>query len=294
MCVACPHTTTARARRTTPILGCVRALALLSLALTGCQLVFELDATPTPPSTERCGPFGAAVTSIEVDGLGGAKFDPQHGATPGELWLSSFFAGSQDVYHAQLVVEPGMYLADPGGPYNTPEDREWDPALTADGTLMFFLTTRGGADQIYQVEQIDGVFEGEANLVAGLPDGIAGYDLSADGLAVYGSGVDREMFVARRGSRTEPFLPIESLGFTGEYPSISADELEIYYNDLETGAIVRRTRKSKDASFGAEETPFENGVILMGIDPDLSHDGERLRYASPGGGSMFELTRECP
>jgi hypothetical protein len=104
-----------------------------------------------------------------------------------------------------------------------------------------------------------------------------GLDVSADGLSLY-LGSASGLLVARRASLTDRFsqpVPVGPTPMTSPevwYPSVSPDELEVYYQSQDAAVGVwRATRATPAEPFGAPAL-----LINDSLDADLAGDGRTL------------------
>lgn len=264
---------------------------LLSLALVGsnagCDLVFSVpfdednlvDASIDTPSCIG-GTFSAP---IEVPGTfqSGGLLDPSY-ASSNELW----------------VVRQGTTLAmavatrtEADGPFDTivpssldTPQNDFDPNFSTDGREVVF----GHENRLYTATR--------TSAVPGTPFGpptehptilvASGLDLSADGRTLY--FVDAQQLVAaKRASRAEPFEVVGDVLATGiEFPSVSADGLELFYHAAD--GIHRQTREMADRPFDATTDRL---VVGDAADGDLTMDGTKLVFTRRG--TIMESTRIC-
>ncbi len=263
--------------------------ASLLLALVGCDRVFGLepiDVRGDVPSSDTAdgGDAGPCFLPRQLV-LGVTGFDPMLTHDKRTL-LYARNAGTYDLFQAtraDLVPTTAFKNETAFAELNTQAD-ETDPSLTEDGLLIMFTSNRSGAWRAYQAQRttMTGTFTAPV-LVPGLTTTtISGLDISPDGLTLYFD--DTVSFaIAQRGSRDDAFADLirPSLDHA-EYPSVTANGLELYYN---AAGIVRRTRAGKT-------DPFDGGTARVvdegGSDADITPDGNTLVFR--GGTSLY--TRE--
>lgn len=260
--------------------------ALLLLALSSCQLVFSAE-TPSSDATSCVnGTFGSPIGVNGIDIQVSPVTNPSLNGD--QLWFTS--EGPVRQIMSSVRQPDGSYSA-PMSAKLTSGD-ELDVGMSGDGLRLVFLRD---LDNVRRVEEVvrgtrSEPFENLQRL-NGLPDDIGGIDLSFDGLAVYYSNAIQNMFVARRSALglefEAPEQLVESGGpFGGEFPSISPDELELFYA---CGIdICRRVRPAIDAPFGPLQILPEDGR-----DPDLSADARTLVYVRRPDDQVRRLEREC-
>jgi hypothetical protein len=240
--------------------------------------VFPFDADDPVRCTGKFSGGGRPLISFDGDTV----FDPSASQNPDELWLT-ITEDDKDIYSFTRV--DGEFDDAVPASFNTSAD-ELDPAITGDGEALLFL--RDG--RVHEVTRRDGAF-GQEVIRTEIEGSISGLDVSIDGLRVYVSS-DPGIHVVERASRTSAFGPAQMLGIeTGSFPSISPDELEIYYN---VGSVIRRrTRASLEEPFGPEESVLEgpDAVELEGADPEVDATGSQLLYVVAD--EVFVHERAC-
>ncbi len=267
------------------------------LATAGCNPVFGLKETvppdgPPPPIGCSGQLFGSPV-SLPPLVENQAEFDGQLSADGRELWMVAHDPSVQDEFRAYRSVRA---TRDADFPLATKVDLApgravTDPALTADGRRIMFVS-REPTELVLEAvrETPDGVF-GSPALISGLGSiSVAGLDLSVDGLTVYYTNFAGDLWTASRATVDDPFVDARMLMTNIGYPSVSPDQLELFYTKVTPtgGPIYRRLRPAVSEPFGPDETI----VADRGADPDVSPDGRTLVISDLGGLTL--LTRECP
>lgn len=253
------------------------ALALMTLA--GCDLVFEVN---VPDLCRTAGPF---ISQTPIEGMPQDHlFDPTLRDDGLELFFTRAVAAAAfDIFSAQRATED-----DPFGPatplaFDTLQ-AETDGQLTLDGLHLFFLRDNALFEAVR--DRRDVPFAGAQPR----PDidpgsGINGYDVSADGLTIYFSKND-ELLVAHRASLVSAFGAESVIGPRMDYPSISHDELELFFQSDAT--IARVTRPTTDAMFDATPEP-----VFPGGDPEITDDGLQLLFSPPSAMGLAIAHRNC-
>jgi len=123
-----------------------------------------------------------------------------------------------------------------------------------------------------------------------------GASISADGLSLYFGSSSQGLFVMKRATLNDNWGTPVSLGINGYAASVSADELELYFQDATGGYgewdVWVTTRASVDDKWG---TPVNLGPTINTSYndnwPGISPDGLVLFFAStrPGGLGSWEL-----
>jgi hypothetical protein len=277
-------------------------LVVVCVALGGCQLVFPFSADPaishdgaveggieiTVPTCP-----GAPFPSGNVTVLAGLESELFDGAMFGdELWMTREEDGDRKI---QLAIRDttGVYAAPVKPPFVDLDADEYEVGISGDGRRLVFISNRDDLEpRVFEATRPEPTEPfGAAIEVAGLPSGIQGLDLSFDGLALYISDSKMQVRVARRSSLETTFGNASALAdaqndpVLGESPSISPDELELFY--LFGSEIFRRVRAGRDARFGPPE------LISAGFDPDLANDGGALVHSNVATGQLQTLRREC-
>jgi hypothetical protein len=284
-------------------------VVVVCLVLTGCDYLFNLDPIHSGP-----GDSGAASDS---DGAGneidapvdaqtvfptcagwGNRQDLQGGATGShdptlsknrlELFTVRMPSTSYDIYLSRRPDTMSQFdIGSPVGELNSPAD-DTDPALTADGLMIVFISTRGGSPRVYQATRpAVGIEFSPPDIAPGLLSQPAdGIDLSPDGLSIYihSSGL---LLQATRANRGDAFGARTQIASFGSFPSMAPDGLAIYFNGA-SGGLVRRTRAVITDGFSAMDETVDGGAS----DGDMLADGTAV-VMSVGSPSDITVIREC-
>jgi Tol biopolymer transport system component len=279
-----------------------------------------------PIDAAPCRTWGAFAAPVFVDnintlGIGNDDWHPSLTADDLTLYFYSFRQGGSfsDIYRATRPAR--------SQPFGTPElftdvstatASEWSPNLTADGLSLLFSSNRTGGTGDYDFyEARRTTTAGPFDMIEELPalNSTMTEDsawISPDGLRVYFSsnrGATDDIFRASRPSRLSSFTNVElatelNVDSTRDVaPSLSADELEIFFSSERAGGsgfdIWYSTRSSISQPFAP---PITLPSLNSGQDdfaPSLSHDGSELFYTydalSLGGGdaNIFVAKRPC-
>ncbi len=260
----------------------------LLLALAACG--------PTSMSNVDAGGDAAACTGMEfslgerLEGNVGGGHDPSTTGDPLELWYSrTGIVATYDVEGARRANDGAPYDASIAFDYNKPGiDR--DPALSADGLVLAFTSDTSGTLQPYESRRATTTESFGAPVLLPLAQAAVdnGIELSADGLTLYFADDRRDLRSVRRSDRSSPFgAASEILSQNVENPTLSSDELELYYSRADDTKTYRRTRRNREGAFDDNETE----IFADALEPDLSPDGQRLYVVRSG--DVYTLTRNC-
>ena len=224
-----------------------------------------------------------------LDGVVGNAEDPSATGNPLELWFArSGIVPSYDIAGARRASTSSAFDTPLDFEHNsTASDR--DPQLTGDGLAMVFISDRDGGWHAYEARRAStsAAFDAPARieLPAGHVD--SGIDLSADGLTLYMADGGGELRAATRSARTMAFTAAgDVLASAVQSPTLSPDELELYYTRTDAASTYRRTRASKTSAIDKDERL----VVEDATEPDVVPDSERL-YVKLAGFTL--LTRSC-
>jgi hypothetical protein len=162
-----------------------------------------------------------------------------------------------------------------------------DPSMTLDGTMLVFVSGASGQRKAYQTTRLPGGSWADPELVPGLTEQtLESVSISWDGLTLYFTRYDRVMFRAVRPSRTAAFDTGQEVADAIQWPTVAADELELFAHGL-NGGIDQYTRDSTSQRFGNR---IQAG--MYGADPQLSHSGTRLWITYSA--AIGYVDRVCP
>jgi len=251
------------------------AFAVVTLA--GCDLVFKVE---VPPG--QCAGVGPFISPQVLPGIpGDTLFDPALPADRREVVFTQLTAtNSFDLFIASRESEAGDFGAIQPLPFNTTASED-DGSFTADGLNLLYES----GDQLFEAVR-DNRADAFAVAVAhvDVPDIGQGFDITADGLTLYYN--DGSLFVVRRPTRVSPFGLPKNLGPERPWPSISHDELELFFDS--DGQIWRLTRETASDLFdGIPEQIFAGG------DPDISDSNQELTFKPATQQGLAFAERAC-
>jgi len=267
----------------------------VALALVGCNQVYGLDGTtlddPSDFEPKDCSAvrFNAPMPIAEFAG-GDTEFDPQLSPDGNELW---YVTNPNGPYEMFLATRPaaGMPFVTMKANLTVEAGVNKDPSMTADGRRLMFVHI--ASDSFVMEVLRDDVASpfGLPRIVAGLGNRpIGAIDVSWDGLRIYyheENGTIHTLWFASRPTRDAPFEGNRMLFEDVMFPTVSADELEIYYNRYGSARLYRRVRANKDDPFGPEEF-----ILDEGTDPDIAPSSNQLVVGRAQGLAILE--RVCP
>jgi hypothetical protein len=265
------------------------------VAVAGCNSVLGPDEThgyvaPGCSGSRFTGPF--PLTTITSDD---SIWDPSQGDDPLELMVSLQDPNTSLLHINRATrrdTSSAYTLAEV--PFSDPMIEDHDPSITAHGGRLLFLSSRVDGAHLWEaLRDSNGTFSQPA-IVNSVEAFDTGFDMSIDGLTIYyadsrGTPTTYPLFTASRPDLASDFGPPTKLLDDGiQYPSISPDQLELYYHSpASDNSIRRRVRPALEAPFGDEE------IVAPGVeDPDVSADARTLLMSSYG--SLQFMTRDCP
>jgi hypothetical protein len=251
-----------------------------------------------------CGPTSSTVDAVtgDVPGCAGSDFtlgerlggvlggghDPGAMSSALELWYSrTGIVPTYDIAIATRTSDTGTFDAESDFAHNSSAvDR--DPSLSADGLVLVFISDRDATLRAYESRRAsatDAFSPPSMFPITGVDNGV---ELSADGLTMYFADDRRDLRAVRRSDRNSPFgAASEILAQNVEHPTLTADELEVYYSRSDTSNLFRRTRRNPMAAFDDDEKL----VFGDASEPDVTPDGQRLYVVLNG--NVWFLTRSC-
>ena len=277
-----------------------RAVLVLTF---GCNEVYGLDPTTVrdlePPACSTV-VFGVPMQLDEFRD-GNEEYDAQLSADGSELWLvlSTPIGGGENrnLLHRATRGADGRYSAPVVMDLAGSNERDnTDPALTADGLRLMFRVDdtpgvlyegiRASADQF--------PFETVVPVLGISTEDVVTFDLTWDGLRIYVTDSDGVLSMGTRPSRDKPFGGFVQRGTNMQYPTVSGDELEIFYRRWDDPAdpapadlrLYRSERASRDAVFGNEQVVLDNAS-----DPDIAPTSSQLIVSIDSG--LAIMKRRC-
>lgn len=191
-------------------------------------------------------------------------------------------------------------VSDPGRPacraaraladLNAPDDDQ-DPWLSPDRTEIVFASKRPGlapGGQLWHAVRAghDGPFAAPTQLVGDFVTAgdVRGPSMSDDGLTLYyakepAAGGAPAIYAATRADRaSDHFAASRLLVDEGDHPSLTANELVMYFAKGSPSHLYRTTRASLDAAF-APATRLDELVVDAELQPSISSDDTTLVFA---------------
>ena len=238
------------------------------------------------------GPFGQEIPIPElVNAVSTNFYAPSLRGDSQEMLFVSYSVTSYDLYR---VTRPNAFTAWTDrlkvAELDTDAYDETDPALTANGLDLFYLSNASGKAQAYEATRpsVSDQFTAAVAVPALSSFGVAGLDISADGLTLYFTlPADSQLYTITRSSPQASFgsfVPVATVG-GGTSPSISSDQREVFYKTI---GVEEQTRMATDQPF---DGTTEAAIDSDGADPEISFDGTTLIFASPSGAAM--QVRSC-
>jgi len=195
--------------------------------------------------------------------------------------------------HAQIFYATGPA----GGPYtgtnaapfidNSGVTESYGAALTEDGLHLAFIR----AGNAYEVSRAatTAMFSTTPSPLGSL-DAVDSISLSRDGTVAYISRAG-EIYSATRPLLMDDFMPAVDLGVAGHNPTISPDELELFYDTTAdpSGNVMRRVRPTVHDPFGAPEL-IQTGAY----EPSITFDSRMLLVVQFSTPVVKQMTRSCP
>jgi len=181
---------------------------------------------------------------------------------------------------------------------------EYGAAWNGTGDQLYFDSTRTGVDRLFVASYGNGVFGTPVlvNEFAGVA--VRSPAIPADNLEMFYT--DLNALATGRAVRPSPTAPWQLTGLVselgdGQYASISADGLTIYFDSDRTGnrEIYKATRSSRGAPFGASSLVTElSDPAAYDCDVNISFDDQLLIFCSTrpsatGQDDLFVSTRTC-
>ena len=247
--------------------------------------------------------FGVPQILPEFDDDNDIEFDPQLSADGNEIWLAFDTPISsterRNLMYRSLRGSDGRF----GEPVlvdlvNMNGNHTGEPALTADGLRLMFRVDNS-PNQLYEAIRSSPDQFPFDNVVAplGLPSvmsgGVRSFDLTWDGLRLYYTNSDGELYMLTRAARDKPFgNRSELLANDVEYPTISGDELELFFRHWDDPMkpddlrLFRRERAQRDVPFGPEQE-----ILSEAADPDIAPSSSELIIAYDG--TLAIMKRTC-
>jgi hypothetical protein len=217
---------------------------------------------------------------------GSSQGDPSLREDQLQLYFTELPNGNYDIaVAARAATDQNFQVSTGSSSLNDATENDLDANFTLDPNRIAFVSDRSGNRRAYLAERADDASPWMFGIAPGLAMQAAeSIDISHDALVIYGANLANDLWSARRASVANDFVVGPAIGQNIRFPTVSADGLEVYYNG--TGSTIWRARRpSTTDMFGPGED-----TMIVGFDPDLSFDGERLVYFHNG---VKLATREC-
>jgi hypothetical protein len=189
----------------------------------------------------------------------------------------------------ETISDPWSAGAELENNISSPLGNDADPTITADGTALLFVSTRAPATpftrNIYEtIRPVGGEWTPPVRR-GGIDVEAYSIDISADGKTLYvidGDTPSSKLYRFERAGIGQDFTARMPVRDGTRFPSISADQTELYFHDDEG---IKREKKVNGM--------FVNPQLLVAgeIDGDLSHDGMILTYRTAAG--LSYIKRGC-
>lgn len=274
---------------------------------TGCNAVFGLhdvlpqDATVRPDAVGCSGVRFQAASNLAVP-LGDSPGDGEL-YDPLRLWFTQADANShRRIYMTSRAAPDAAFDPPVLATVNSTagDDDDDDPALTADGLDVFFVSTRGsGKAAVYEAVRASTAEPfGPALTIPQTSDlsPFLGIDVSWDGLTLYVTDPGPStvlLYELHRATRDDPFSPPSAaIADDVTWPTVSPDGKELFFVRRNVGGVRRLVRA--DPTFGTPFTvPAMDDVIdATASDPDVSPDAGHLVVWTGSGFALY--ARSCP
>jgi hypothetical protein len=261
----------------------------------------DAPAPDAPGSSERCDPakpFGAPVL-VENVNSSNDEFDftvTRDERTGFVARIAQPPVSSATILVTQRAQAAASFTAPAGvltASLNNAPGEEAAPSSTADGLILYFHRQSGGTVDIFAAGRVDA----ESPFSAGAAVTVDGNPLvntifptiSADGQTLYFVELvnSARLYAATRGASPTAFTgrrAVSSMGIGGP-PVLSADELTMYYAQVNGVDVFVSTRGSKEQQFGTGVPVADVNSTMDDRPAALSHDGCVLYISSarPGG-----------
>ena len=285
------------------------------ILLTGCGRVgfAESGDSSVPDASARCGPWSDPVHQTSLGSQDRFDWGAEINADATEIAFDSDRGGSQDLYVASRAARTAPWSGIAKIDALSTAGFDADQTRTADDLEVFFTSDRVGARFCLYTERrataaaawtSAGIMRLDALCAA---DTVGGAWISDDGLRLYyTSALDQTSMgflrVSVRSTRDDDFaagvlVPGLASGSMKGFPTLSADELEIWWQQGAPSRLFTAARRSITDAFGVPEAVMPSTNLHDDGDASISGDGQTFEFSSTrlgGDWEYFEMTRECP
>jgi hypothetical protein len=277
----------------------ISSRAWLIVALAGCDSVFGLRDRPD-------GGDRVHDAEVAIDGVDASGVEPCASWGP-RSQLNEFLTGHAaptmtadglELWVASTSADPDLFAGTRGlalGPYAIVQVaalnsvfEETEPSLSADGLVAMFLSTRNGSPaHLFEVRRPDrsspwaNVIEHDELDPDTRP--IDSFELSADAQTIYLARANGQLTQSSRVDPAPAFTGERSIASLRVHPTLSPDELTLYY-DLQ--GLHQRQRPDRTAAF---DPASDVDLMITGRDPEISADGRTLVYVD-GADEIFAVS----
>ncbi len=201
---------------------------------------------------------------------------------------------SWEIHHAERATPTGTFVVDEnptievGGVNIDP-----DPAITDDGLTVIYRAGNSSTPEIWQAtrgSRTDTTWNKMklTSLASARPESL---EVSADGKTVYWAVGGQDLYSATRSTSTsDDFGPTKNIASGIRWPSISGDQLTLYYLKMgTTNDVWQMTRDTASSAFGNPTSVFAGG----GKDPDVTSDGTAIVVGDLSSTGISFAERSC-
>jgi hypothetical protein len=266
----------------------MRAFVAALCLLAGCDYVFRIDRVPLIDGGISDGNAGDAAADAAQSSAcqhdspvlilpDVSVTDPSQRADQLELYMARLENGNYNIYVSiRSDIDSAWSLPQHVTALSSQSD-DMDPALAGGGLRIFLTSNRSGARALYQATRSSLTSSWGTPTSVGTGGAyVGGFDVSPDGRTLYADdGQNNALRRLTRASDTADFGGAGTLASGVGYPSLTGDQLKLYYH--RAGTIYRQTRTGLTGGFSKEE------IVAAGSDPDISEDGTSLIFKTTAG-----------
>lgn len=259
------------------------------LVLAGCDRLFGIGTYNAGggAALDSCGAAGFPTSTQAIQVLHELDNQVEGDPTLNGAGDEMYFVAPGSPYKIRRATRvAGTFAIDPIVPaFNIAAANNRDPAITADGQTLVFVSDAGGTEHGY-LTTWNGSAWSPALLIPGLENDVMhSIEIAADGLTVYFT--NGGLFSEARRTGPGSFTSLISSQNALEYPASSSDDLELLGTTSSIGGMWHMMRNAVSESFSQLSM-----VEAFGRDPDLSPDGNTLTFIY-NGSQVGQLHRTC-